>query len=37
MSETSKNLRCLFSTEVTIQQMYKDIQLDLLSLIDIIS
>ena len=37
MSETSKHFRCLFSTEVTIQQMYKDIQPDLLSWIDIIS
>ena len=24
MSETSKHFRCLFSTEVTIQQVYKD-------------
>ena len=35
MSETSKHLRCLFSTEVTIQQIYKDyvagsIQLDII-------
>ena len=35
MSETSKHLRCLLSTEVTIQQIYKD-KLALLSLISFI-